>query len=63
MQYTYACAEFPGAEDCPGKFTAPTQEELWKLLEVHGREAHGMANLDDWSDDDRRQVQELIHAE
>jgi predicted small metal-binding protein len=61
MPYTYACAEFPGMEECPGKFTAATQEELWKLMELHGREAHG-ENPDEYSEDDRRQVQQLIHV-
>lgn len=62
MRYSYACADFPGAESCPGSFTAATQEELWKLIEVHGVEAHGMNKLDEWSDDDRQQVQDLIHS-
>lgn len=61
MPYTYACAE-SGAEECPGKFTTATEDELWKVLELHGREAHGMGTLADWSPEDRRQVQDLIHA-
>ena len=27
--YTYACCEFPGMEDCPGKVQAETEAELW----------------------------------
>lgn len=62
MAYTYRCTEFPGMEGCPGSFTAATEEELWKHLELHGREAHG-ENPDDWSEQERRQISDLIRED
>lgn len=59
MAYAYACKEFPGMEDCPGFFVTKTEDELWQVLEVHGRIAHG-EDPSQWSADDRRQIQELI---
>ena len=50
--YSYACAEFPGMEGCPGKVQAETQAELWQLIEVHAKIAHG-EEIADLSDDDR----------
>ena len=32
---------YPGMEQCPGSFVAQTQDELWKHIELHAREAHG----------------------
>jgi len=49
-------------EGCPGSFTAATEEELWKHLELHGREAHG-ENPDDWSEQERRQISDLIRED
>lgn len=59
MPGSYVCAEFPGMEGCPGTFTAATEEELWMHIELHGREAHGDIP-EEWSDDERRQIQDLI---
>ena len=57
--YTYACCEFPGMEDCPGKVQAETEAELWQLIETHAKVAHG-EDVSEWSDEDRAQVQALI---
>ena len=57
--YTYACCEFPGMEECPGKVQAETEAELWQLIETHARVAHG-EDVSEWSDEDRAQVQALI---
>lgn len=59
MAYSYACADYPGMEDCPGKVTAATEAEVWKLMETHAREAHG-EDPAGWSSDDRRVLGELI---
>jgi hypothetical protein len=59
MTYAYACTEFPGMEGCPGYFVVATEEELWKLMELHARIAHG-EDPDAWSSDERRKLQELI---
>ena len=39
--YSYACKEFPGMEACPARFYAETEDELWKLIELHASVAHG----------------------
>ena len=38
MARTFECTDL-GAE-CPGRFTTPNDEELWKHVELHIREAH-----------------------
>jgi predicted small metal-binding protein len=38
MARTFECADL-GA-DCPGRFTTPNDEELWKHVELHVSEAH-----------------------
>ena len=57
--YSYACSDYPGMEDCPGKVQAETESELWQLLEIHGKLAHG-EDPSDWSDEDRAQIKALI---
>jgi hypothetical protein len=39
--YSYACKDYPGMEKCPGHFFAATEDEVWKLIEVHSTVAHG----------------------
>ncbi len=58
--YSYACREFPGMESCPGEFTVETREELVEIVESHARLAHG-ENPEEWSEEDRAGVAELIH--
>jgi len=41
MPYSYSCSQYPGMEGCAGFFVADSEQELWKHLELHGREAHG----------------------
>jgi predicted small metal-binding protein len=48
-------------ENCPGKVTAATEAEVWKLIETHARIAHG-ENPADWSDEDRKFIAALIKA-
>ena len=59
MPYTYRCTEFPGMEGSPGSFTAAAEDEVSKHPELHGREAHG-ENPEEWSEEERRQIGELI---
>jgi hypothetical protein len=59
MAWSYACAEFPGMQNCPGTFRTETEEELWRHLELHGAIAHG-EQPENWSDDERRQIRDLI---
>jgi hypothetical protein len=48
-------------EACPGSFTAETEAELWKHIELHATTAH-QENPDQWSPDDRQAVKDLIRA-
>lgn len=57
--YSYACAEFPGMEECPGKVQAATETELWELIKIHAQIAHG-EDVSAWSDEDIAQVSALI---
>jgi len=41
MAYTYQCKDYPGNEACPGSFTAATEAEVMKHVELHGKAAHG----------------------
>lgn len=61
MPYTYKCADYPGMEDCPGAFTAKTEDELWRHLELHGAVAHD-EDPAAWSDQERQQIRDLIRS-
>ncbi len=61
MAYSYRCKEFPGMETCPGSFTAATESELWKHIELHAREAH-QEDPAKWSADDRNGVKAIIRS-
>ena len=61
MSYSYSCKDFPGMEACPGKFTAETESELWKHIELHAREAH-QEDPAKWSADDQNGVKSIIRT-
>ncbi|QIA22010.1 MULTISPECIES: DUF1059 domain-containing protein [unclassified Mesorhizobium] len=61
MAYSYRCRDYPGNETCPASFTAATEAEVMKHVELHGRIAHG-EDPEQWSPEDRQQVQKLIRA-
>ena len=60
--YSYACMDYPGMDDCPGKFVAATQDEVIKLMELHAVVAHG-EDPSAWSEEDRGYLMTLIKAE
>jgi hypothetical protein len=60
--YSYACKDYPGMEECPGRFSAGTEDELWKLLELHASVAHG-EDPAAWTADGRAQLKALIRSE
>jgi hypothetical protein len=60
--YSYACRDYPGMEACPGKVTAETEDEVWQLMELHARAAHG-EDPAEWSAEDRVYLKTLIKAE
>nr|WP_170614837.1 DUF1059 domain-containing protein [uncultured Ruegeria sp.] len=39
--FSYACKDCDGMETCPGKVVASTEDEVWKLMELHAVIAHG----------------------
>ena len=49
MAYSYARKDCEGMESCPGKVIAETEDEVWKLMELHAVIAHGEdpASFDD----------------
>jgi len=60
--YSYACKDYPGMEACPGQFTAQTEGELLKLIELHAALAHE-ENPAAWTAEDRAQLKTLIRSE
>lgn len=60
--YSYACNDYPGMENCPGKVTAKTKDEVIKLVELHAVVAHG-EDPSAWGDDDRALLMALIKPE
>ena len=59
MPYSYNCREYPGMEACPGSFVAGSEVEVWKHVELHGREAHG-EDPSEWSEDEIQTIKGLI---
>ena len=57
--YSYACKDYPGMEACPGSFTAQTEAELWKHIELHAATAH-QEDPKQWSPEDRQTMKKLI---
>lgn len=60
--FAYACKDYPGMEACPGRFVAATEQEVWKLMELHAALAHD-EDPAAWSDGDRAFLKTLIQAE
>jgi hypothetical protein len=59
MAYSYACKDFEGMESCPGKVVAETEDEIWKLMELHAVIAHG-EDPSTWDDETRAYAKTLI---
>ena len=59
--FSYACKDYPGMEDCPGQLVAETEDELWKLIDLHASLAHG-EDPGAWSDEDRAYLKTLIRS-
>jgi hypothetical protein len=60
--HSYACRDYPGMEACPAQVTAETEDEVWKLMELHASVAHG-EDPAAWSDEDRVYLKTLIKSE
>ncbi len=61
-KYSYACKDYPGMEACPFQVVVETQDETWKLMELHASIAHG-EDPNEWSDEDRKYLNTLIKKE
>ncbi len=59
MAYSYACADFEGMEECPGKIIAETEDEIWKLMEMHAKIAHD-EDAREWDGATRAYLKSLI---
>ena len=57
--YTYACAYCEGMEACPAKIAVETEEELWKLVELHALIAHD-EDAKEWDEETRAYLKTLI---
>lgn len=62
MAYSYACKDYEGMEACPGKIVAETEDEVWKLMELHAVVAHG-EDPSSWDDETRAIAKKLIKTE
>ena len=60
--YSYACSDYPGMEQCPGRFCAATEDEIWKLVELHALAAHG-EDPAAWTAEARALLKTLIRPE
>ena len=60
--HSYACRDYPGMEACPAQVTAETEDEVWKLMELHASVAHG-EDPAAWSEEDRAYLKTLIKSE
>jgi predicted small metal-binding protein len=60
--YSYACRNYPGMEQCPGRFYVDSEDEIWKLIEVHASTAHG-EDPAAWTAQDRAYIKTFIRVE
>ena len=59
MAYSYACADYEGMEACPGQVIAETEDEVWKLMELHAKIAHD-EDASGWDHETRAYLKSLI---
>jgi len=57
--HSYACKDCEGMEACPGVVVAETEDEVWKLMELHAVVAHG-EDPSKWDDETREYLGTLI---
>jgi len=60
--YSYACKDYPGMEQCPGRFYVQTENEIVRLVELHASVAHG-EDPGAWSAEARAFLKTLIRTE
>jgi len=60
--FSYACKDYPGMENCPGKVVAASEDELVKMIELHAVIAHG-EDPSAWSVEDRAYLMTLVKSE
>lgn len=57
--FSYSCRDCEGMEACPASVVAETKDEVWKLMELHAKVAHG-EDPSDWDRDTREYLATLI---
>lgn len=57
--FSYACRDCEGMEACPASVVAESKEEVWQLMELHAKVAHG-ENPADWDSETRDYLGTLI---
>lgn len=60
--YSYACKDCEGMEACPGQVVTETEDELWKLVELHAVIAHG-EDPSTWDDETRQYLKTLVKTQ
>lgn len=60
--YSFACKDYPGMEACPAHFTTETEEQLWSVINLHAKEAHG-EDASEWPPEDIATVKSAIKVE
>ncbi|MGR3624174.1 DUF1059 domain-containing protein [Pseudophaeobacter sp.] len=57
--FRYACSDCEGMEACRASVIAETREEVWELIKLHARIAHGESEAD-WDTATRTYLDTLI---
>jgi hypothetical protein len=57
--FGYRCRDCDGMEACPASVVAETNDEVWKLMELHAQVAHS-ENPAEWDDATRDYLGTLI---
>jgi len=57
--YRYACCDCEGMEACPASVVAESRGEVWELMKLHARIAHGESESD-WDQETRTYLDLLI---
>ncbi|MBE1284897.1 MAG: DUF1059 domain-containing protein [Rhodobacteraceae bacterium] len=57
--FTYACRDCEGMEACPASVTAETEEEVWRLMQLHAQVAHN-EDPAEWTRETRDYLATLI---
>ncbi|WP_027258378.1 DUF1059 domain-containing protein [Leisingera aquimarina] len=57
--FSYACRDCEGMEACPASVVAETEDEVWRLMELHAQIAH-QEDPAQWDKETREYLATLI---